>query len=373
MRRRLALVVSNVWVKRVRSLLTAVAVAVGVGTVLTLGVVTDSLRSSAAGILQVGKADFTVAQRGAADIINSVLTEKQVAAVGRVPGVRSAIGVLLDTEKLNDDNPLFIEIGIAPEALSPFGVHILRGRPFAADAPDEMLLGWRIADQLGINPGDTLQVAGGTKTVVGTFSTGNAFGDSAGMFPIVPFQAWERQPSGLSLAFVRVEPGTPHSVVEHRVAAEFPNLATIRNLADFGRADRNYEFIKTADEAATIIAVFVGALVVANAMLLSLIERTREFGVLRSLGWSRWQLVALIMSEALVISVAGAALGVVLAVGATQLLTHVSSFQGVLEPDYQAGIFGRALITAAVVGFLGAAYPAIRVSFLSPMEALRRE
>ena len=369
----LRLAFHNVWAKRVRSVLTAFAVAVGVGTVLTLGLVTESLRTSAAAVLQVGKADFTVAQKGAADIISSVMTEPQVARVAATPGVESAIGVLLDTERLNDENPLFIEIGIDPEALQPFGVHILRGRPFGATADDEMLLGWRLADAVGIQPGDQLDVAGGKKTVVGIFSTGNVFGDSAGMFPLIPMQAFERQPSGFSLAFVRVEPGTPAAAVARRVADDNPNLTTISSVAEFGRADRNYEFIRTADRAATIVAVFVGALIVANTMLLALVERTREFGVLRSIGWSRWQLIFLIVSEALVISLVGAALGVGLAVAATELLSHVPALEGILKPAYEAGIFYRALVTAAAVGLLGALYPAVRVGFLSPMEALRRE
>ena len=369
----LGLAVHNLWAKRVRSLLTAVAVAVGVGTVLTLGLVTESLRTSAAAILEVGKADFTVAQNGASDIINSVMTEQQLARVAATPGVKSAVGVLLDTEPLDADTPLFIEIGIEPRALRPFGVHILRGRAFGARADKEMMLGWRIAEARGLQPGDTMKVQGEEKTIVGIFSTNNVFGDLAGMFPLVPMQGFERQPSGLSLAFVQREPGTTKRELARRVAADTPNLAVIRSAEEFGRADRNYEFIRTADRAATIVAVFVGALIVANAMMLALVERTREFGVLRSIGWSRWQLIALIVGEAFIVSLAGAAIGVGLAVAATEVLSHVSALHGVLQPEYQSGIFFRALITAAVVGLLGSMYPAVRVAFLSPMEALRRE
>jgi putative ABC transport system permease protein len=186
-------------------------------------------------------------------------------------------------------------------------------------------------------------------------------------------QGFERQPSGLSLAFVQREPGVTKHELARRVAEDNPNLAVIESAEEFGRADRNYEFIRTADRAATIVAVFVGALIVANAMMLALVERTREFGVLRSIGWSRWQLIALIVGEAFIVSLAGAAIGVGLAVAATEVLSHVSALHGVLQPEYQSGIFFRALITAAVVGFLGSMYPAVRVAFLSPMEALRRE
>jgi putative ABC transport system permease protein len=367
------LVAHNVWTKKLRSLLTAFAVAVGVLTVVTLGIVTESLKITAASILQTGKADFTVAQRGAADILLSSMTARQVRDIQSTAGVRSAVGVLLDTEKLNAANPLFIEIGIAPQNLSTFGVSILQGRAYSPNAGNEMLLGWRLAEDLGLRPGDTLMIAGGKKVITGIFSTGNVFGDSAGMFPIVPFQAYERQPDGYSLVFVRVDPGANPLSVAKQVATRNPGLTTIRSLADFGRADRNYALITAADRGATILAVIIGAFIVMNTMLLSLVERTREFGVLRSIGWTRRRIVSLIMSEATLISVGGAAIGVGLAVGLVSVLTRLHALEGILRPDYHASTFFRALITAASVAFLGALYPALRASVLTPMEALRRE
>jgi len=55
------------------------------------------------------------------------------------------------------------------------------------------------------------------------------------------------------------------------------------------------------------------------------------------------------------------------------LLSHLHALEGILKPEYQAGTFFRALITAASVAFLGAMYPAIRASLLTPAAAMRRE
>lgn len=369
----LGLVGHNVWMKKVRSLLTALAVAVGVMTVVTLGIVTESIKTTAAGILQVGAADFAVAQKSASDILLSTVTTNQLDQIRQTPGVKSAIGVLLDTEKLNDQNPLFIEIGIDPADLVPFGVHIVDGRPFDANANDEMMLGYQIAEDLGIKVGDTLDVAGGPKTVTGLFSVGNVFGNSAGMFPLVPFQAHERKPEGLSLLFVKADPDTSIPALTQRIRDENHNLTTVRTLAQFGRADRNYQLISAADSGATILAVVIGAIIVMNVMLLSLLERTREFGVMRSIGWTRRRLVALIMGEAAVMSFVGAAVGVGLSYLLTRILARLPDLEGILQPHYSATTFFRALIVAAVVALLGALYPALRAAFLSPLEALRHE
>jgi putative ABC transport system permease protein len=363
----------NVWSKKVRSMLTAAAVAVGVLVVVTLGIVTDSIRTTAAGVLEVGAADFTISQKGLNDILESALTEQQLERVRATPGVRSAIGVLLSTDKLDDEHPLVVEVGIRPEDLEPFGVRIATGRPFAADAEDEIMVGVRLAQELGVGPGDTLHIADSDRTVVGVFNTGNTFGDSAVMFPLVPFQAYQRQPGGLSLFFVKVEPGTSVPQLERRIEEENPVLIGIRNLLEFGRADRGYQLISGADRAATIVAIAVGAIVVANAMLLSLIERYREFGVLRAIGWSRSRLVALIFGEAAIIAFIGACLGVGIGFAAVWVLADLPDLQGVLKPTFEGWVFGRALLTAAAVTALGALYPALRAARLSPQEAMRRE
>lgn len=367
------LIAHNVWTKRVRSTLTALAVAVGVVTVVVLGIVTDSIRTTAAGVLDVGTADLTVAQKGVDDILQSALTQTQLEAVRKLPGISSAIGVLLDTEKLDEDHPLVVEVGIQPEDLSPFGVQIATGRAFSADADDEVMVGIHLAQDLGVGPGDTLDVAGGKKKVVGVFNTGSVFGDAALMFPLVPFQAFERQPGGLSLFFVHTAPGATTKEVQKTIEDSSPLLVGIRDLLDFGRADRSFQLITAADRAATIVAVAVGAIIVANTMLLSLVERYREFGVLRALGWSRRRLVALIFGEAALIALLGAAVGVGLAFGGVIVLSGLPDLAGILKPTYEPWVFGRALVTATLVTAIGAFYPAMRAAQLSPQAAMRRE
>ncbi|MBS1838603.1 MAG: ABC transporter permease [Actinobacteria bacterium] len=363
----------NVWSKKVRSMLTASAVAIGVIVVVVLGIVTDSIRTTAAGVLKVGAADFTVSQKGLSDILESALTDQQLQRVKEVPGVKSAIGVLLDTEALNKDNPLVVEVGIRPEDLAPFGVRIADGRAFTPESNDEIMMGIRLAQNLGVGPGDTIKIGGGQKKIVGVFNTGNTFGDSTVMFPLVPFQAYERQPGGLSLFFVKTDKGVPPGQVERRMEKDNPILLGIKNLLEFGRADRSYELITAADRAATIVAVVVGAIVVANAMLLSLVERYREFGVLRAIGWSRRRLFALIFGEAGIIAFIGACLGVGIAFLAVWILQGLPELAGILKPTFEGWVFGRALLTAVAVTALGALYPAIRAARLSPQEAMRRE
>ncbi len=124
------LILKNLWSKKARSLGIAFAIGIAVMTVVTLTVVSSGLEASAAAVLTLGKADFTVAQNGVSEILFSNLDTTQLREVQTTPGVQSAVGVLLETENLNAANPLFIEIGIPPDQQRQFGVHVLAGRSY---------------------------------------------------------------------------------------------------------------------------------------------------------------------------------------------------------------------------------------------------
>lgn len=367
------LILRNVRIKPVRTALTALAVSIGVGAGVTIGIVTHSLRATAVQILQVGRADFSVSQDGVSDVLNSAIDEAEVDQLRTVPGVASVIGVYVSPVELDADNPFFLRIGIDPASMEEFGVRTVEGRAFTATAPDEIMLGYRAARNLGKQVGDTLTIEDDMFRIVGIFATDQPFGDAASMLPLVTLQALQRQPGNVTLGFVRTRPGTDIDATRAAIEAEFPQLVTVRSAEEFGRADRNLALLTAADDAATIVALAFGVIIVTNTMLLTFTERTREFGVLRAIGWSRRRVLVMVIGETLVISLAGAALGVGLSFFAVQVLGQLDTLRGVLDPDYTAAVFARALATAVGIGFLGAIYPALRAALLAPLEALRRE
>ena len=369
----LALIVHNVGVKKVRLVLTTLAIGIGVLAVVALGVVTHSLETSALAVLQTGRADFTIAQKGVSDIVNSSIEASQLPRVARTSGVQQVVGVLIGTTKLDADNPQFLEIGIDPAHLAQFGVSVVQGRPFTADAADELMLGWRAAENLGAHVGDGLKIDSTTYRVVGIYSTGQSFGDSGAMLPLRPFQTYQRQPSQYTLLFVQAAPNADLARVRDSIERENPQLVTIRAISDFGRADRSFTLIRAADRGSTILAIVIGAIVVMSAMSMSFVERLREFGVLAAIGWPRARILLMILGEAFVVGLLGAALGSALSFLAVAVIQNLPSLTGILEPQYTLAVFGRALYTAAAMTLLGALYPALRAALIAPLEALRHE
>jgi putative ABC transport system permease protein len=287
--------------------------------------------------------------------------------------VRSAIGALVTTTRLDASHPQFLQIGLDPAALEPFGVQVVAGRAYTDTATDEIMLGWQAAEDLGKHVGDSLRIDRNTYRVVGIYSLKQVFGDTASMVPLIAMQASERKPGTVTLIAVQVKPGATIDQVRKAIEAEYPNLATVRLASEFGRVDRNIEFLQAAKTGATIVALLIGIIIVMNTMLLSFIERIREFGLLRALGWTRRRLVSLVMGEALTISLLGAALGVGLAFLLTFTLANASSLQGFLQPEYSASIFATALYSAVGIGLISALYPSLRAGALRPGVALRKE
>jgi putative ABC transport system permease protein len=193
------------------------------------------------------------------------------------------------------------------------------------------------------------------------------------MFPLPSLQASERLDGNVTLVFAKVQPGADIDRVRSTIERANAQLTTARTESEFGQVDRSLQLISAADRGSTILALLIGAVIVANTMLLSFSERTREFGLLRAVGWGRWRVVALVIGEALIVGIIGAAVGVGLSVLATASLKHASELAGILHPQYTAGVFARALYVAAGTALLGALYPALRAASLEPLVALRHE
>ena len=363
----------NLWARKARSVGMAAAVAFAVMTVVTLAVTSSGLEQSAAAIISIGKANFTVAQKGVADLLASTIDPSERARIARVPGVTSTVGVLVEIEHINASNPVFVEIGIAPDQLAGFGVAVVSGRPFGATAPNECMLGWRAASNLGLHVGSLFRANGTANTVVGIYSTGNSFGDAGAMFPLPAIQAYNRVPGIVTLVFVKTGPGYSSAAVERQVGYRLPELTTIRTAEQFGRADRDLTYLKAAVTGSTILAVVIGAVIVGNTMLLSVFERTRELGLLRAVGWSRRRVIGLILSESLTLAFIGACVGVGLSFAVTAVLEHVPALVGILHTNFTAGAFWRALYTALAMTLIGGFYPAVRAALLVPLRALSYE
>ncbi len=115
------------------------------------------------------------------------------------------------------------------------------------------------------------------------------------------------------------------------------------------------------------VALLVGAVGVANIMVISVLERRSEIGLRRALGATKGQIRIQFLSEAILLSLAGGAVGIAAGILATAVYAATKHWTIVIPTLAWAGGFGAALLIGAIAGLL----PAIRAARLSPTEALR--
>ena len=120
------------------------------------------------------------------------------------------------------------------------------------------------------------------------------------------------------------------------------------------------------------LSVIVSLFGIVNTLVLTIYERTRELGMLRAVGMTRWQIRSMIGYESVVTSLIGAALGMAVGVFLAVLTTHALSSEGVVfaVPWLSIVFF---VIAAIVVGILAAIFPARRAARLNVLEALQYE
>ncbi|GAA4630506.1 ABC transporter permease [Actinoallomurus vinaceus] len=116
-----------------------------------------------------------------------------------------------------------------------------------------------------------------------------------------------------------------------------------------------------------IVALIVGAVGVANIMIISVLERRSEIGLRRALGATRGQIRTQFLSEAIALAFLGGAVGVAAGVLATAVYAATKHWAVVIPPEAWAGGIGSAILIGALAGLL----PALRASRMAPTEALR--
>ena len=114
------------------------------------------------------------------------------------------------------------------------------------------------------------------------------------------------------------------------------------------------------------VALLVGAIGVANIMVISVLERRSEIGLRRALGATRGHIRIQFLSEAIVLALIGGAAGVGVGIAATATYAHVKGWTTAIPADAWAGGLAAALVIGALAGLL----PALKAARLSPTEAL---
>ena len=370
-----------------RTLLTAIGIVLGVGIVFGVITLSDTMSGTFEELFTraYGSADLTVTAAGGSGGFDEGTTQK-VRGYGGVGSAAPRLSVpasIVLPEKRENGLPEVQSVrlfGVEPESASlATGFELTKGR--YPEGGKELTLDGGSAESAGVKIGEKVTVAtprGPEKLeLVGLLRIpGGSFGGLAfGMAPLPYAQRAFDEPGRISGIAVDAADGTPVSDLQKRLDEGLgEGLQTERSETRTQEIGSQLQGFKISLLFFAGTALFVGAFLVFNALSMTVLERTRELGMLRALGSTRAMIARSVITEAMLLGLFGSLLGVLFGYAMAKGLVYLFGRAFLFEiTDLVLSPF--ALVSAIVVGVavtaLAALYPALRAGRVSPVEAMR--
>jgi putative ABC transport system permease protein len=311
-------------------------------------------------------------------VIPKYLSYSDLEQVAKIDGIEVASPMLLH-QFFKDDKP-HIVYGINIEeqkALKPWWK--IEGRYFKDDEPGVMIVGRSLAEKENLKVGQVLEF-GPDKvptTIVGILErTGNQDDE----FHFLPLSAAQRlfgKEGQLTTVAIKVRDVSRISEISKKLE-EIPDIQVVTMTQVMGTIMNLVGSAQALLFSVIIIALFISAVGIINTLIMSVNERTREFGMMKAVGASGGDVSRLIIVETLIITLIGCGAGLIAALLGSKL---VESFVRGVIPYSPAGelisidpsLVFICIGFALAIGLLCSIYPAVKCARLTPMEAMRSD
>ncbi len=360
--------------RKLRTMLAVLGIGLGVMLITSLLTVMDGLEGSITESLRLLSGNLIIQQEGAVDQILSIVN------TSLVDELKSNEDILAVSPEIYAARTL--EGGIGPRFITLIGVtdayremvspeYIKEGIYFNETDSHKILVGSKLAKQLGLKVGDDFFLHADTFTVVGIFETFTIADAIIGLVPLGDARAI-RNLAQDQVSVIEVKPVNPDSASEIAswVEANFEGYEVVVPEDLVGEATEILSNLRNTIWLVSGIAVFIGGIGIANAMLMSVIERTPEIGLLKATGWRNIDVASSVLIEALGIGVIGCLVGLGLGLAASQTAQN-------MIPALTIRLSTATLVESFAFGvglsLISGVYPALKASRMAPIEAIRGE
>jgi putative ABC transport system permease protein len=390
---------------RLRTVLTMLGMVIGVGSVVLMMAIGQGAQYAVAQTISTMGSNLYILISGSTSTggLRSgggggpTLTVADAEAIAELDGVANVAPVHQGTQQLvyGPNNWSSTVVGTTPPYLEARAWTIVSGHPFGdsdvRSATRVALIGQTAADNLFANDdplGKTIRIRQSPFVIIGVLGKKgqNLDGRDQDDTLIIPLSTAQRKVFGtpfagsVRLIMVQATSAEAMASVErsmtallrqrHRIREGQDNDFYLRNLA--AAADSAAETTRVMSVllgAIASVSLLVGGIGIMNIMLVSVTERTREIGIRMAIGARQKDILAQFLLEALMISVAGCLIGLVLGIGGALLTNAVTDMVIVISGGSVLVAFG----VAAGIGIFFGYYPAHRAAALDPIEALRHQ
>jgi putative ABC transport system permease protein len=365
------LVFSNMMHRPARTVVSILGIAIGVLLIVfTVGITNGSIRGRAARDANVG-AEILFSGAGSSILSSDsfLLPVTLRNEIEKIEGVQTVVPVGQNSVKASGDNAgsttgsRLID-GINFDEYSKIvGIIIKEGRPFEPNS-DETIVDTGFQAQKKIKIGDKLNMYERDFTVVGTYEP------AAGSRVKIPLQTMQNQLVGdeskVSSFLVKINAGQNAETVAEKIHDKFPNNQVLLTSQIPELYMQGFPAMTVFLNVVIGVAAVISALVILLTMYTTVTERTRQIGIMKSLGMSNGGIAWIITQEALLISLCGIVSGIILTLILQLLLNYAITLEFEIDPI----VMLLTLVVGTIGGAVGAIYPAMRAARLDAVEAL---
>jgi putative ABC transport system permease protein len=387
---------------KMRAALTMLGVIIGVAAVITVVAmgtgaqrsVEERINALGANLIQINAGQDRMA--GVAREGGAPLTTKDADAIRRDAGsVISALAPEMERRQqveFGGRNINVSVVGTTSEYLAARNYTITHGRMFTegddASRQRYAVVGADVPEMLGQNPqafiGQQIVIRSIPFEVVGVLSRKGSQGwqnpDEQILIPLTTAQYRVMGTDRLRTISVTTRDGIPKAQAEvelerimrreHRIRPGISNDFTMRSPTDFlATAEETTKTFSALLLSIAAVSLLVGGIGIMNIMLVSVTERTKEIGIRKALGATRFTILSQFLIEALVLCLSGGILGILLGAGMSKFVSIRLGWTTEISPVAVAVAFGF----SAFVGLFFGLWPARRAASLDPIQALRYE
>ena len=376
----LKLALSNLFRHKLRTLLSVAGIIIGVASLIALVSVVDGIKAEIQDALSQAQG-ARVVPLNATDPIFTNLDEGWGEKLDKIKGVKVALPNIIQLAKSIEGKPVGIEgtrvvgldvVKLSSASGSGFSGELLEGRDFRpSDSGNYVaMVGEKIKDDYGKFVGSKINVNGTQLRITGIYTTGSDLLDNSILMPIDAARDVTGFPQG-KVSFINVQledPSMDQEVVD-RINLLYGNEVKATSLSDFSdQFGVIFDSITLLVVVIASIASIVAAVGIINTMLMSVLERFKEIGALKAVGWTNDNIMRMILYESFFVGVIGGVLGAATGIAASHAIKSFG-LNSVVTPE----LFIGTILGSIIVGVLAGIYPAFIASRMNPVEALRYE